>query len=187
MIQARAQILPLRIMPSVRVQMPKRAAVARQVPPASMVARMDRTFSTVSFFARLAEDVASIRPAATACLRFCLSVHHSKLVTALFAFAKSMWFTCASVLGGSPIKARATIRCTLAVAITFFFDRFTCRYPALSGVCLNTLPCLRARLYRFFTQWSRLRTRPIELTSYRPSYPETGFHFSIWNGNYAAN
>jgi hypothetical protein len=179
MSQARAHILPLRIMPRVFVQMPKRAAVALHVWPAWIAERISRTLATLSFLPLRGLTVPSNLPALTACRRLSAPEHHSRFLKKLLSFAKSLWFTCALVVGGGPMNAVATSRCTFLVLVSFLFDKFTCMYPALSEVWRNTRPCLHAVLNRFLHQWSRLRTLPRELTSYSPSYPSTDRQISV--------
>lgn len=179
MTYARDQMLRFMILPRVCGDIPNCFAVPRHVPPDSTMDRIWRTFSVVSFLARQDDDVASRRPDAAACMVLAWLEHHCKFVERLLALSKSRWFTVLSSALGVSKNAAATSRCTFRVSTMFVFERLTCKYPARSGVWSKTRPRLSAVLYLFFTQWSRLRTRPRELTSYRPSYPAIDFHVSM--------
>lgn len=145
----------------------------------SLAARIWSTISGVSFFARLAETVARILPPVTAWRMFSVGEHHSRFATELFAFLKSMWFTCASGVGGGPRNAAATNRCTLPCATELPLERLTSTYPARSSLGLRMRPGASRVLLRLRTVCGRLLTLPKELTSYNPSYPAIGSHFSI--------
>lgn len=178
--QMRTQMVLLNIFWTVGGDRLKRLASMRQPPsPLAFAARICNTISTVSFLARFGDTEASSLPPSTAWRWFCLGVHQTRFSITLLSLLKSKWFTCAVACGGSPMNASATNRCTFNVATTFFFDKCTCRYPALSSACARILPCLSAWLYLFFTMWSRLLTLPRLLTSYKPSYPGTDFQTSI--------
>ena len=173
----RTHILPFRIRRTVLMQTSKSFATFFCVSPLAIAARILQTASIVSFFARFGDIAPSMRPALEEWRKFSRALHHSRLLTWLLATSKSVWFTCAVLCGGFPRNACATSRCTLA-GRTLPLESWTCKYPARSSTSDRMRPRLRRRPYRFFTKASRLLTRPRELTSYKPSYPIIGNHFS---------
>jgi hypothetical protein len=178
----RAHILPRMILPTVSRATPNLVPMLLSVSPLALAARMLSTFAGVSFLPRFGEMEPSSRPPSTAWRWFFCLVHHSRFTKTLLSFVKSIWFTCASGVGGGPMKAVAAKRWTLQVSTLLPFDRCTCIYPRRSGVCLSTIPRFSATLYRFLTMWSRLLTLPKELTSYNPSYPGIDRHSSLFIG-----
>lgn len=180
-VQTRIHIFSVIILWAVLVDMSKRFAMLEVASPLRWAARMRNTLLTVSFLARFGEIDASNRPASTACRWFCFGVHQARFMTSLFSLSKSRWLTCAVLCGGAPMNANATKRCILPVPQPLApSDNRTCRYPARSDVSFRILPLRNRVAYRFFTSRSRLRTRPLSLTSYMPSYPMTGFQRSMW-------
>jgi len=181
--QALIQMCLERILCAVWWLMPKRRAIRLEpMPSIRLISRISRTISAVSFFPRAGEVAPSKRCPSIAWRWLAARLHHSRLIGVLWVLSKSIWLTSALGVGGLPMKAVATKRCAFFVEVLFSLQRFTSKYPRLSGVCLRTRPCLSAVLYRFLTTWGRLRTLPKELTSYQPSYPSIARHSSVCMG-----
>lgn len=119
-------------------------------------------------------------PAFAEYLTFSAAVFHSRFSGRLSSLTKFLWFTCISPTG-SGRKARATNLWTptrLGRLPPSASCRLTYLYPRLSSEPVRTLSD-NTRV----CSWSRTRpgsvlTLPKLLTSYRPSYPGTGFQIS---------
>ena len=120
-------------------------------------------------------------PWAAAWSMFSWLVTHSRLSTRLLALFRSLWFTnfLSPMLG--PWKASQTKRWTSLfnrLALSREYSP-TLIYPARSGDCLKIFSgCGCALPLARIKQRGRLLTLPKLLTSYRPSYPTTGFQIS---------
>ena len=116
---------------------------------------------------------------------FSEGVQYSRLLRWLFVRSRSMWFTNFRSVGTGPTNAASTSRCTLTNFAAPSACNPTQTYPwRLSVISFSTRPrclCLCSaslRLARTVTTLSNDLTRPKSLTSYSPSYPTTGSHFS---------
>lgn len=163
---------------TVPTAMSKRSAIRCVRSPLATAVRIASTLDGDSFCARAGAKSASERPFFAACMQFCFGVHHSRFAAQLFSLLQSLWLTCAFGYGGGSRNAAATSRCTRQMRVDLL-DRLARIYPTESGYVLSVLPRLIAGPFRICTSWSRLRTQPLSLTSYIPSYPATDFQCSI--------
>jgi len=149
-----------------------------------MVSGVDSARASISVFADANFDTLPsglfLRPARVEWRRFSDLVTHSKFSKRLFAGSKSLWFTSVLSLGESPRNALTTNLWTN----TYFLEPSRYRhkhlYPFLSVLSALNAP-VRCTVYPsdLSTILSNDLTRPRSLTSYSPSYPTTGSHFSF--------
>ena len=117
---------------------------------------------------------------ATAWSMFSWLVHHSKLDGVLFALFRSLWFTRGFSNGAGPTNTTQTIRCTWwNTWRPSALYRPIRRYPQAPSLSFKFFRCTNWTLPTLVTLVRATEAiRPRLLTSYRPSYPGTGFQIS---------
>lgn len=175
-----AQVFPRSTMPTVPWETPNiRAILFCVVLPSNPSSFMRFTCAWVNLEFPLTSPYK--RPFTDEYWTFSLRVAQCKLSTMLLARLKSRWLTSdISPFGGGPMWAIATNLCTYLFRIFPADHKDTCEYPDLLGYrdrmrpWWDLLPTPRGA----GPILSNERTRPWSDTSYSPSYPTTGSHFS---------
>ena len=160
---------------------PNRAAIdGLLTSPSSKRRLISKASSGVSrMFDALFPFMAFILPASTDNLTFSTCGSHSRLLARLSSLSKFLWLTSCSGDGLGPLKASQTSVWPLQVRLLAYTLREKTRYPSGFTEPSKTRPgYVQRRLAAFTYVTVILRNLPRLLTSYRPSYPGTGFQSS---------